>query len=150
MWSSRLVHTCNVRSIASLFHGVLHRSPIYAEYIVYTMTDRVPGTSVLVGNQFEQLVVANHGTQTQFNEKLEEFKDKVCQGQEDAATKALKRTQYNGGYTFHKKGNETQMCFTEKVQELVMNAQALITAPREPPAIQRAKDAPGERCGAAI
>ena len=41
------------------------------------MTDGVPGISALNGNQFKQLLVAIRGTQTEFNEKLKEFKDEV-------------------------------------------------------------------------
>ena len=120
----------------------LLESSIAALHTESTMTDEGPGTPALGGSQFAQLMEAIHGTQTRFDKKLEEFKDEVHQGKEEAATKALKHAQYDRGYTFRKKGNEAQTRFNEKVQESVADAQAaLATAPRESPSIQRTKDA---------
>jgi hypothetical protein len=75
-------------------------------------------------------------------ERFEEFRTEVRQGQEDAAAKALKRAKYEKPYTYKRKGNEEQATFNAKLDEKIAEAEVELAeaGPSTTPALQRAKD----------
>ena len=62
----------------------------------------------VTNNQFAQLMAAIHASQERIDYKLAVFRAEVKQGQEAAATKALKRVRHDKPYSFRRKGNEEQ------------------------------------------
>ena len=57
-----------------------------------------PSTSSSVsvsGNQLVQLMAAIASSQSRMDTKLAQFQEEICQGQEDAASTALKWTHYD-------------------------------------------------------
>ena len=94
--------------------------------------------SAVTDDQFGQLMAAIHSSQEQIDHKLAEFRAEVKQGQEDAAAKALKRVRHDKPYSFRRKGNEEQSSFNEKVEEVVLEAQAELADVRDSPAVDRA------------
>ena len=62
-----------------------------------------------------QLMSAIKTSQDQFQRDLCAFKDEIRQGQEEAATKALKRARHERPYQYKRKGNEEQAGFNAKV-----------------------------------
>ena len=57
----------------------------------------LPGPSI-APDQFSQLMEAIASSQTRMEHRFAEFRDEVCQGQEDAASKALKRAKFEKPY----------------------------------------------------
>ena len=57
-------------------------------------------------DQLSKLLASIQKSQGRFEKQLLAFKEKVRQGQEDAATKALKRARHEKPYQFHGKGNK--------------------------------------------
>ena len=49
--------------------------------------------------------------------KLAQFQEEIRQGQEEAASRALKRASYDKPYVFRKRGNEEQASFNAKVDD---------------------------------
>ena len=81
-------------------------------YLASDMSDGDDETVVPVSSgQFAQLLEAINSSQTRMEERFEEFRTEVRQGQEDAAAKALKRAKYEKPYTYQRKGNEEQATF---------------------------------------
>ena len=96
--------------------------------------------SAVTDDQFGQLMAAIHSSQERIDHKLAEFRAEVKQGQEDAAAKALKRVRHDKPYSFRRKGNEEQSSFNEKVEEMVLEAQAELADVRDSPAVDRARE----------
>ncbi len=68
-----------------------------------------------------------------------EFRTEVCQGQEDAAAKALQRVRHDKPYSFKCKGNEEQATLNSKADKTLAEAQAKLTRAAEAtPALDRA------------
>ena len=66
---------------------------------------------------------AIQSTQSSLDDKLADFKAQVCQSQEEAAAKAVKRSKAaEKPYVFKKKGNEAQAKFNSEVQDSVNDA----------------------------
>ena len=97
--------------------------------------------SAVTDDQFGQLMAAIRSSQERIDHKLAEFRAEVKQGQEDAAAKALKRVRHDKPYSFRRKGNEEQSSFNEKVEEVVLEAQAELADVRDSPAVDRAREA---------
>jgi len=76
------------------------------------------------GDQFTQLMAAIQASQQQFDNKFAEFCVEVRQGQEDAATKVVKKVRHERPYNFKRKGNGEQAGFNEKLEDVVTEAQA--------------------------
>ena len=74
-------------------------------------------------DQFVQLMSMVCESQVRLQDELSVFKDKVCQGQEEVATKALKRVRHEKPYQYQSKGNEEQASFTACVIEALAEAQ---------------------------
>ena len=92
--------------------------------------------------QFAQLLEAINSSQTRMEERFEEFRAEVRQGQEDAAAKALKRAKFEKPYTYKRKGNEEQATFNAKLDEKIAEAEVELAeaGPSTSPALQRARD----------
>ena len=56
--------------------------------------------------------------------KLQQFREEICQAQEEAATKAVKRAHYEKPYTFQKHGNKELVAFNAKVEEALLQAES--------------------------
>ena len=82
----------------------------------------VPGLSIAPG-QSTQLLEAITSSQTRMEQRFAEFRDEVRQGQEEAATKALKRAKFEKPYTYRRKGNEEQAVFNSRLDETVAEAE---------------------------
>ncbi len=93
------------------------------------------------GDQFSQLMAAIQATQHRMDGKLMEFHEELCQGQEDAATTALKRVRHEKRYSFKRKGNEEQAGFNSRLEETLSEAQATLAVPESSQAIARAQEA---------
>ena len=87
----------------------------------------VPGPSIVPG-QFTQLLEAITSSQTRMERWFAEFRDEVRQGQEEAATKALKRAKFDKPYAYRKKGNEEQAVFNSCLDETVAEAETELVA----------------------
>ena len=99
-------------------------------FFAVTMTHEGPSTAP-TSEQFAQLLEAIQANQTRMDEKLEEFRAELQQGQEEAASKALKRVRREKAYVFKRKGNKEQAAFNERVEEVIADAQAkLVTVGR--------------------
>ena len=57
------------------------------------------------------------------HDELSAFKDEVHQGQEEAATKAIKRARFEKPYQYKKKGKEEQASFNACVDEALAEVQ---------------------------
>lgn len=99
----------------------------------------------LSADQFAQLMSAISASQTRMDEKLEQFQDEIRHGQEEAASRALKRARYDKPYTFRKRGNEEQANFNAKVDEAFAQAESDLSAVEHSSsstgAVQRIKEA---------
>ena len=89
----------------------------------------IPGPSgsssvTVSGNQFAQLMAAIESSQSRMDEKLAQFQEEIRQGQEDAASRALKWARYDKPYVFKKRGNEEQASFNAKVDEALVQAES--------------------------
>ena len=95
-------------------------------------------------DHFSQLMTAITASQSVVDAKLQQFRVEIRQGQEEAATKAVKRTRYEKPYTFRKRGNEEQATFNAKVEEALSQAKTDLSsipiAPATSWAIQRVKE----------
>ena len=77
----------------------------------------------ITSEQFSKLMDAIHSTRSSLDDKLEDFKAQVCQSQEEAAAKAVKRSRAaEKPYVFKKKGNEAQAKFNTEVEDSVKDA----------------------------
>ena len=93
---------------------------------------------------FSQLIQAIESSQARMEEKFARFQSEVRQGQEEAATKALKRARFEKPYSFRRKGNEAQALFNAKVDETLAQAEsdaASVAGPSAAPALQRVVEA---------
>ena len=94
--------------------------------------------------QFSQLMSAITASQLAVDTKLQQFREEIRRGQEEAATKAVKRARCEKPYTFRKRGNEEQATFNAKVEEALSQAESdlssIPTAPTTSSAIQRVKE----------
>ena len=79
-------------------------------------------------DQFSQLMEAIASSQTQMEHRFAEFWDEVRKGQEDAASKALKRAKYEKPYIYRRKSNEEQSIFNSCLDETVAEAETELTA----------------------
>ena len=69
-------------------------------------------TSVTIfAGHFSQLMAAITASQSLVGMKLQQFREDIWQGQEEAATKALKWARYDKPYVSKKRGNEEQVTF---------------------------------------
>ena len=87
----------------------------------------VPGPSIAPG-QLTQLLEAITSSQTRMEQRFAEIRDEVRQGQEEAATKALKRAKFEKPYTYRRKGNEEQAVFNSRLDETVAEAETELAA----------------------
>ena len=95
----------------------------------------------LSADHFAQLMSAITASQSVVDEKLQQFREEIRQGQEEAATKAVKRARYEKPYVFRKRGNEEQASFNAKVEEALSQAESDLSSISAPPAaIQRVKE----------
>ena len=66
---------------------------------------------------------AIQATQSRLDDKLAAFQDQVCQSQEEAASKAVKKSKAaEKPFIFKKKGNEAQAKFNAQVEDAVEEA----------------------------
>ena len=80
-------------------------------------------TSVAISaSHFSQLMGAITASQSLVDAKLQQFREEIWQGQEEAATKSLKRARYDKPYVFRKCGNEEHATFNAKVDETLAQA----------------------------
>ena len=104
-----------------------------------------PAPVAVSDDQFAQLMSAITDLQARMDRKLAQFKDEIHQGQEEAASRALKRARYDKPYTFRKRGNEEQANFNAKVDETLAQAESDLSlverGPTPSAAVQRVKDA---------
>ena len=71
--------------------------------------------------------------QASMEEKFSRFHAEVRQGQEEAASKALKRVLYKKPYSFKRKGNEGQATFNARLDETLAQAKCdIATIPSDP------------------
>ena len=81
------------------------------------------GLVPITNEQFSKLMEAIQSTQSSLDDKLADFKAQVCQSQEEAAAKAVKRSKAaEKPYVFKKKGNEAQAKFNSEVEDSVNDA----------------------------
>ena len=96
----------------------------------------------LSANHFPQLMTAI--TASVVDAKLQQFCEEICQGQEEAATKVVKRAHYKKPYTFQKCGNKEQVTFNAKVEGALLQAESDLSsipiAPTTSSAIQRVSE----------
>ena len=87
--------------------------------------DTNAGTSTVAmsTDQFAQLMSAINATQSRLDAKLADFQEEIRQGQEAAATKAVKRARYEKPYTYRRRGNEEQATFNARVDESLAQAE---------------------------
>ena len=88
-----------------------------ASFLISDMSDSDKMVVPVSSGQFVQLLEAINSSQKCMEEQFEEFRAEVCQGQEDAAAKAMKRAKYKKPYTYKRKGNEEQATFNEAQQK---------------------------------
>ena len=104
-----------------------------------------PPLTTVSADQFLQLMAAIYASQLRMDDKLVKFRDKIRQGQENAAAKALKRARYDKPHVFRKRGNEEQANFNAKVDEALAqaasNLSAIAATPASTAAFQRVKEA---------
>ena len=89
-------------------------------------------------DQFSLILTAINSSQKNFEKKLEEFRAEVRQGQEDTATRVLKRSRLlEKPYVYRRKGNEEQAKFIDKVEDVLAEANSELSqvAPSSSPAI---------------
>ncbi len=98
-------------------------------------------SGTISGDQFAALMTAIQATQDRVDGQFTSFREEVRQGQEDAATKALKRVRHEKAYAFKRKGNEEQATFNSRVEETLAEAQAALAVPGSSKAIERAQAA---------
>ena len=67
---------------------------------------------------------AIHASEERLDSKLAEFRTEVREGQEQAATTALKRVRRDKPYNFKRKGNEEQAAVNTRLDETLAEAQA--------------------------
>ncbi len=97
-------------------------------------------------DQFAQLMSAISASQTRMDGQFAEFKAEVRQGQEDIASKAVKKARYEKPYTYKRKGNEEQANFNARVDETLADAESDLAlavagpATATTPALQRVKE----------
>ena len=73
--------------------------------------------------QLSLLLSAINNSQKKMDKKLAEFRAEMRKGQEDTATRVLKRARLQDKpYQFKKKGNEEQAKFNEKVDDILRQA----------------------------
>ena len=95
----------------------------------------------LSADHFTQLMSAITASQSVVDEKLQQFREEIRQGQEEAATKAVKRARYEKPYVFRKRGNEEQASFNAKVEEALSQAESdLSTIAAAPAAVRKVKE----------
>ena len=87
----------------------------------------IPGPSI-APDQFSQLMEAIASSQTRMEYRFAEFWDEVWQGQEDAASKALKRAKFEKPYIYRRRGNEEQAIFNSRLDETVAEAETELAA----------------------
>ena len=110
--------------------------------------DRVEGEVASRGSyqgiamdQFAQLMSTIRESQARLQDELSAFKDEVRQGQEEAATKALRRARHEKPYQYKRKGNEEQASFNARVDESLAEAQLELPGAGTSSALERAHKA---------
>ena len=89
----------------------------------------IPGPSstasiAISADHFSQLMISITASQSGVDTKLQQFGDEICQGKEEAATKAVKWTCCEKLDTFCKRRNEEQATFIAKVEEALSQAES--------------------------
>ena len=69
-----------------------------------------------------KLLASIQKSQVHFDKQLSAFKEEVCQGQEEATTKAPKRARHEKPYQFRRKGNEEQASLNVRVDKALSKA----------------------------
>ena len=80
-------------------------------------------TTTVSADQFRELKSTITAMQDKMDEKPAKFQDEIQQGQEEAVTRATKRSRYNKPYIFRKCDNEEQTSFNAKVNETLVQAE---------------------------
>ena len=99
------------------------------------------GVQPITMDQFAELMRTIQSSQARFESQLSSFKDEMRQGQEEAATKALKRARHERPYVFRRKGNEEQAAFNARLDEALTEAQMDLAGPSTSVALGRAHKA---------
>ena len=111
-------------------------------YSPYQCTMSDDDTPALISNdQFARLMEAIQASQDRVDHKLCEFLAEVRQGQEEAATKALKQVRHEKPYEFHHKGNEEQATFNSRVDETMAETLTELTDAGTLPTLEQAQTA---------
>ena len=93
-------------------------------------------------DQLSQLMASIQKSQARFeNQQLLVCKEEVRQGQEDAATKALKKVRHEKPYQFRRKGNEEQASFNTRIDKALSEAQLDLPGPGTSLALKHAHKA---------
>ena len=100
------------------------------------MSDEEDGSTTAPTADMAAILKDIRESQKKLSDKFVNFQEEVKRGQEDAATKALKRVRREKSYVYRRKGNEEQALFNEKVEDAIIAAQAEV------------EDAPGPSSGA--
>ena len=80
-------------------------------------------------------------SQARLQDELSAFKDEVRQGQEETATKALKKARHEKPYQYKNKGNKEQALFNVCNDEALAEAQLDLPGPGSLAALERAHKA---------
>ena len=88
-------------------------------------------------DQFATLMAKISRSNVQVATQLTEFKDEVRLGQEEAASKVLKRARHDKPYQYKRKGNEEQATFNTRVDEALAEAQLDLPGAETSPALGR-------------
>ena len=105
------------------------------------MSDEEETNHAIPETQFPQLLSAIKESYARFDAKLTNFREEMKLGQEEAATKALKRARHEKPFQFKRKGNEEQAAFNARVDQALTEAQLELPGRSESPALERAHKA---------
>ena len=103
--------------------------------------------------RYSKLMTAITTSLSVVDEKLQQFWEKICQGQEEAAAKAVKWARYEKLFTSWKCGNEEQAMFNTKLEEVPSQAESDLSSipiiPTTSSAFQGVKEAL-QKCGSLL
>ena len=122
--------------ISKSFLGVVHStglvfcafSQLYCLFYCLIMSDEEDGSTTAPTADMAAILKDIRESQKKLSDKFVHFQEEVKRGQEDAATKALKRVRREKSYVYRRKGNEEQALFNEKIVSIDTNLLVSITA----------------------